>query len=417
MLLVGCKSTGSSGDEAATNGSSSDTAPATGPSPGVTADSVKIGITYLDLSSIKEITKLDLGDNKAAYQALIDDVNAKGGVNGRMIEPIYQPVSPIGETSANEACVKLTEDDPVFLTMGFFQADQVLCYVDTHATAAIGGTITPERQAKAKAPWYSPEPSAGLEADAIRAFAADGALDGTLGVVATIQGEPNLRAEVLPLLDELDIAYADVGVIDAPDNDSAAQNAAVASIAERFRSDGIDKVLLTGESGLTWAAGIQQSTYRPEMVFSIVNSIRAYTESNDATRDLSMFDGAVAGGLYEAPSDQLPSDDLAKDCFAIQEAAGLKILPADDVPEGDPIQIAASSTACINVALLVHLLEASGPDLNYGTLAQAGEKMGPIMLPTAPDPITFGPGDAADGNPTVYIWAWDPAKQTFAVKT
>jgi hypothetical protein len=377
---------------------------------------VKIGITYIDLESIKEITKLDLGDYKAAYQAVIDDVNAKGGVNGRQIVPIYQPVSPIGETSANEACVKLTEDDPVFLTMGFFQADQVLCYLDTHATAVIGGTMTPERMAKAKAPWYSPEASADLEADAIRAFAADGALDGTLGVVATIQGEPNLRAELLPLLDELDIEYADVGVIDAPDNDAAAQNAAVASIAERFRSDGIDTVLLTGEAGLPWASGIEESTYRPEMAFTIVNAIRAYTESNDAARDLSMFDGAVAGGLYEGPSDQLPSDDLAKDCFAIQEAASLKILPSDDVPEGDPIQIAASSTACTNVALLVALLEASGPNLNYGTLAQAGEKMGPIMLPGAPDPYTFGPGDSADGNPTAYIWVWDPAKQKFAAK-
>ena len=103
-------------------------------------------------------------------------------MNGRRIEPTYEAVSPIGDTSANQACVKLTEDQPVFIAMGYFQADQVLCYVDTHATAVIGGTMTPERQAKAKAPWYTGEPSADLEADAIRAFAQDGALDGTLGV-------------------------------------------------------------------------------------------------------------------------------------------------------------------------------------------------------------------------------------------
>jgi hypothetical protein len=373
-----------------------------------------VGITYIDLSALGELITLDFGDFETAYQSVIDEVNANGGVNGRMIEADFAPVSPVGDDAADAACAELTQDDPVFVTVGFFQADQVLCYLETNETAVIGGTMTPERLARANAPWYSLDPSSRLEVDAIRAFADQGLLDGNVAVVGTVQNEANLNDVIVPLLDELGIEPVDVGVIDAPDGDVAAQNDATRIIAERFEAAGADTVLVTGEAGLPWANGIEPTTYRPRNIFPLVNSIRAYT-SDEANRDLSVVEDAVAGGLYESPSDELPEGNGIEDSFATQEAAGLTILPPGDVPEGDPIQIAASGPACVNVSLLVQLLEAAGDDLNYGTFANAGSQLGEVDLPGSPDPATFGPGEDGDGNPTVYVYEWDPEEEDFAI--
>ncbi len=59
----------------------------TGPAPGVTDDTIKIGVTYVDTASLKAVgLNFDLGDYVATYQALVDDINAGGGINGRQLE-------------------------------------------------------------------------------------------------------------------------------------------------------------------------------------------------------------------------------------------------------------------------------------------------------------------------------------------
>src|ERR1044072_47699 len=51
--------------------------------PGVTADAIKLGIKYVDLNAIASVTSIDHGDYEAAYNAVIDDLNKRGGINGR----------------------------------------------------------------------------------------------------------------------------------------------------------------------------------------------------------------------------------------------------------------------------------------------------------------------------------------------
>ena len=49
----------------------------------------------------------------------------------------------------------MTQDEKVFVAVGFFLADNVLCYVTPTPTATIGGSMTPDRLAQAKAPWFT----------------------------------------------------------------------------------------------------------------------------------------------------------------------------------------------------------------------------------------------------------------------
>ena len=103
-----------------------------GAAPGVTDSSVRVGVTYVDAAALASAIVLDLGDFEAAYNALIEEINAEGGIHGRMIEAVFAPINPVGNESAEQACVELTEDEDVFLAMGFFLNDTVLCTVDTH---------------------------------------------------------------------------------------------------------------------------------------------------------------------------------------------------------------------------------------------------------------------------------------------
>src|SRR5262245_2829656 len=87
-------------------------APAGADDSAVTKDSIKVGISYVDLAAVRAAgINRDHGDYEKAYQTVIDDLNAKGGVNGRKIVPVYAAIDPIGTDPAQQACVKLTEDE------------------------------------------------------------------------------------------------------------------------------------------------------------------------------------------------------------------------------------------------------------------------------------------------------------------
>lgn len=416
MLMLGCTAGSDEGDEeeGTETGPSASVDPAeVALAPGITDDTIKVGVTFVDFAAIEDLTDIPHGDNEAAYQALFDDINANGGINGRTIEPVYAAVSPLGTEPAEETCLRLTEDEAVFAVVGFIYADASLCYLETHQTAVVGGSMTPERLERATAPWFTPEAGSDLETDVIRAFAEEGLFDEDFAVFANITDEALLNETVLPLLDELGVEPVDSAVLDAPEDDFAAQNAAAAVIAERFKSAGAQKVLVIGGGGVTWASGIEATDYRPTTLFTGRASIDAYV-GDEAGRDPSVLEGAIVGGLYAAPTGEGLEEPSIQDCMAIQEQAGLELLESSEMTEdGEGV---ADGSACGYVTLFRAIAEAAGEDLNYGTFRQAGNELGELEIPGFPDPFTFGPPPSADGDPRVYLFAWDASEAAFVMQ-
>jgi len=414
-ILAGCTA-GDDGSSSGTStaGASTPSSVPTGPAPGVTDDTVKVGISYVDLEALGDIVSLDHGDYELAYNAVIDEINADGGVNGRMIEPVFAPVNPVGTQAADAACLRLTEDEQVFVVLGFFLEDGPLCYVETHQTAVIGGSMTPERLERAQAPWFTTEAGADLQADVVAAMADAGELDGTVGVFARPGEQAMMDDTVLPLLDELGIDVAESAVIDAPPDDTAATNAATQVIAQRFESSGVDQVLLVSTAGLVWASGMEHEDYRPKLLFTDPNSILAFI--NDAGgRDLSLLDGSVAGNLFGGTAETygLPA---MEDCVGlVRDAGGVVDDPGEAAPDAPETWVSAFN-ACNNVALLRALLEAAGEDLNYGTLAAGVADGLEVQLPGEPDPLTYGPPPSADGDRPAYLYDWDPDVVDFVIR-
>ncbi|TAL22691.1 MAG: hypothetical protein EPN99_05600 [Frankiales bacterium] len=119
-------SNGSAGGSAGP-GAASGSGPAAGPAaaagavgPGITADAIHLGIAYFPDAAAGNAALgaagANAGDQRDYYDAVIDDVNSRGGVLGRKLVPIYheyrtgEPIDPQHEA----ACQRWTKDNKVF---------------------------------------------------------------------------------------------------------------------------------------------------------------------------------------------------------------------------------------------------------------------------------------------------------------
>ena len=122
---------------------------------GVTTDTITIGYLYLDLDEVRERGFIDLnwGPQADHVQAIVDHINASGGINGRTVEVIPRALDPLDAQSAQAACLELTEDTEVFAVLGTLRRDEVLCYTEQHDTIAIvNADMTQERLDRSTAP-------------------------------------------------------------------------------------------------------------------------------------------------------------------------------------------------------------------------------------------------------------------------
>ncbi len=412
LLLAACKSTSSS---TGTSASTATTAAATDTrAPGVTSNSIQVGIVWYDLSSLVSVLHINDGDFVKAYQAIVDDINAKGGIHGRKLVATFAGFNPTSSTEAQTACTKLTQDTKVFVAVGFFLADQVLCYVNTNATATIGGAQTAARLAQAKAPWFSTDAGENLEVNVVKALAKEGKLDGKLAVMATAADHDLYNTKVKPALDAAGIKPVETAILDATTSDTTATYAQAATISQKFKAAGATKVLVVGESGPgSYLPGLAKTDYRPQVIISNLFGMNAYTANKG--NDFSVLKDAISGGTFGPPDAQLALGGVTKACMDVQRKAGLVIHPSSTVKPGDPDQFVASIMACTQMGLLTAILQKAGSTLNYGTFQAAGDSLGKVDLPGYPDPWNFGAPPNADGNPKVYDFSWDSGTNAFVI--
>src|SRR5579871_3243807 len=186
-LLAGCTSgkSASTSTGSSTTGGTAATSAEASRAPGVTNDAIKVGVTYVDVASLHASgLNLDLGDYKGSYTALVDQINKAGGINGRKLDVTYVPINPTTTAPAQAACTQLTQDDQVFVIVGFFLNDAVMCPVQTEDTAVIGGTQTTQSLAAAKAPWFTTTPGSSSGVNAVKSFDQQKLLTGKIGVFA-----------------------------------------------------------------------------------------------------------------------------------------------------------------------------------------------------------------------------------------
>jgi len=384
---------------AAPAGAATRTASAT--TEGVTKKEIKLGVTYVDLEAIRAQVNLDIGDFPKMYTAIFDDLNRKGGINGRKVVPVFAPVNPLGTAPSQAACVKLVEDEKVFAVTGFFLGDGPLCYVEQYETPVVGGTQSAEKLARAKAPWFTLEPGDQVAAQAVDALTADGTFKGgKLGIIVSNDAGPLYDSVVAPALKQHKVSGTTASIT-ATQGDSVAIEREAGAILERFKSEGINKILVVGQDFLGVGNALSNTTYRPRMIALNETFLRSYVVNPGS--NLDVVKDAVAANIavdFNEPGLQ--------ECFkVISKATGYTM--QDTVPTGQPDYGQGAEIACRASAHFTELAKAAGKNLTVASFANAAEK-GPFEIPGS-GKVTYDKGTHTFEQP-VYIYRYDPATKT-----
>jgi hypothetical protein len=341
---------------------------------GVTKTDIKVGVTYPDLDAIRNIVNLDHGDYQKAYTAVVDDLN-KTGVSGRKVTLVFAPVNPIGTTPAEAACVKLTEDDKVFAVMGFFNSDAPLCYTERENTPVIGGSITSEYLRRAKAPWYSANAGDAAFGQVIDALAADGQFKkAKVGLVYAVGQKALTDQVILPALARNKVKPT-TAVIDTAADDVVAAQQLSGTIAQRFKDEGIDSVVVVGNAFQVFASALEKTDYRPKLLATDRDVYLGYV--GDKSHSPNVLKGAVSGG----PARNFDEPTYVKCRAVVEKAIGTKLVDSSTQSTGVPQPEVSAYNACLNTALFAALAGAAGKNLTAASFEKAGAKLGAVELP------------------------------------
>jgi hypothetical protein len=386
---------------------------------GVTATTIKVGITYPDIAALKGIINVDPGNYQVAYTTLINQLNAKGGINGRKIVPVFAAVNPVGTAGAATACTQLTEDDKVFAAMGFFQQVDTACYVQTHDVPLIGASLTAAQTAAAQAPWFNFQISSNdLIPKEMAIFKQEGAFAGKkVGVVST-SADSVETSLVLPALRQLHVDVVQNAVNSVPDTDTSAQVAEYGTIAQKFQSSGVNLVVAVGNSGNGWPSSLQQnqSSYTPRFIATDYNDLDAYTANKAGHSNTILKDVLTAGP--QPPPKVWWNDPAMKSCVASIEKAepGTTTNNPVTATSSTPVNWTAAQTACQQLALFTDVVKAAGKTLNNATFKKGGQSLTHVTIPGGGGTFDFS-GGHNDGNGPVFVYSWSPSANNFVLKT
>ena len=352
---------------------------------GVTADTITIGVSMLNFELLADmgLVRAGWGDQQGVFQALVDDLNANGGILGRRLEAVYDVYSPISAEDAERACTVLTQDNEVFaVVLGFVgplagTADP--CFVGTNNTPLVGGEHTPDEVAQARAPWFNVEPSTEDQTSTlIDLLIQTGRADGARVFVVSHQSAIGDEPVVVEALEARGIEVVGNAVLDANDGDTSAQDSFMQVISERIRVDGANAVMINGNPAAT-IRGLGQN--------GLLGSVAMWSNNAASLNNLGeTFDHEWARGAIASngPSElDIWNDDMFQDCVrAVNEAnIGADLRPTADLTDEDENWFNAVRRYCGHLSLFLQIAATAGPDLTPETFEQAAYSMSDFALP------------------------------------
>jgi len=386
---------------------------------GVTASTIRIGIPYVDFAAVRAIgVNLNPGNYADAYQALIANLNAHGGILGRRIIPFLDAVNPVQVAAADTSCTHLTKDDEIFLAIAPLMPD---CYLADNVPTINGSGLEQKTQLPGWAPNFTlTPPASAYDPLALSAFSNLGVFKGKK--VGIFGGDTTDKSEVAIVgaaLKRLHVNVIQTAIDAAPEGDDPAAFAQVAVIANRFQTSGVNEVVAVGDGSATWPDGLAagQSSYNPSWVATNSADLNGYLAgSNNPTYVKNMVTSTPL-----AQTAQVWKEPAIQACVHIIRRA----FPSDVI--GTPPKIITSKslqvtayvapiTACENLALFAAIAKRAGRTLTESRFARAGESLRNVVLPGVPFPVSFGPGRAYALG-AVYIGRYDVATKTVEYST
>jgi hypothetical protein len=382
---------------------------------GVTAKTITVGIPYVDLAAVDHQfgLKINQGSYPDAYNALFDQINTQGGINGRKVVPVFVAVNPTGTAAAASSCTQLTEDNHVFVAFSPLSPD---CYL-IGGTPTIGATVTGTLPKGAAQNFTVTAPATAYDPVQLAVLTQKGILKGKkVGVFAGTVTDQAEMAIVNAALKKEHVDVVSSAVDSAPSTDTAAENQQQAVIAQHFKNAGVNEVVAVGNGSAVWLAGedANQATYNPNWMAT--NETQLAGVLTGKSYNPTYLKNVVATFPQTSQANQW-SDPLIQKCVKTVE----KAFPDDAVasPVGQTAGDSSNDTyvsvmsACTYVALFDAIAKAAGKHLTVSSFTKAGYGLHNLKAPGL-GTVSFGPGRAYAVGP-VYLAHYDPTTHQLVI--
>ena len=403
-------------------------APASGATPvdrastsarGVTKDSINVVFPVVNLQALASVYgfagDVEYTEQAKAIRLFVGQVNAAGGINGRMINPIITYFDPASESAMRALCKDWTQGSPAAFAVldgvGDWTGDNQLCVTQEGHTPFIGQWTTVSNWTQEGSPylwWTGPDDASVLQAVVQWGHRA-GLIGGhrKVGVIAGDRASDQLALDdyLLPDLKRIGVRPV-VETIPAQPAESAATGSDAPLIVEKLRAAGVDSVipLMPFNAFLPVLSAETQQKYFPKLLLSdYESSIESalgllpvpYEKALDGQEGVTT---ETLGGIDDSrPEAQGGYDPGVRSCWTTWHQAYPQIPKGnmnDFIEEQGPVQ-----GWCQEIRLFAKAAKGAGPHLDRRTFVEAMSRI--KDFPGGYSPIlSFGP-DKFSG-PTEY---------------
>ena len=311
--------------------------------PGVTADTIKLGVVMVDYSSIADFVDFSRGDQKEAFDVFIDDINKNGGVGGRQLEPFYQEYVPIGPTGPTKACTTLTEDEKVFATIGVlidFTGAAQLCFSKQHKSPLMTSELT-QRMIDESTPGLLL--TSGITAERktkiqIELLDKEGLLEGKkVAIMAETGTKARIDDAIKPAFEALDVQLGTSGVLTTgSDPDTTAAQQQLDSFIERWKGESVNAIFISGLAAVAKTYVNKIKAAMPDVMLMTDGDSSAQGAGRDAVA--AGADPNPYEGMYSlvGNNDQtvFESEGVQRCVKIYEDATGNKVVAPKDLKPG-----------------------------------------------------------------------------------
>ncbi|MCH7790635.1 MAG: ABC transporter substrate-binding protein [Acidobacteria bacterium] len=348
------------------------------------------------------------GDQQLVWETLIQDLNDRGGINGRNVEAVYQYYLPTSEAEAEAACLKFTEDIDAFAVLGGFLGPvepSNVCVARAPDTTLIAGQgLDAERLEEAQAPWLISGAANERLLDTLVFLLDDnGDLEGKkIAVVGGNEAE-NIYESAGDVLGEYGVEPVLEVKNTAASGDIPAGDAEWSVIAEQIIASDADTVMLIG-SVTAGIRGIKENALDVDIwtpSAGELGNLGASIDPEDADGTISVI-GLTAQEIWD--------EEISTECRARFSALqpDIELLSPSEIQEGDEEWYISVHNYCRWLTLFELVMTDAGVNPTQDSFGEAAANMGEFSLPGIPY-ASLGP-DKPDASDAFRLSAFDSAE-------
>jgi ABC-type branched-subunit amino acid transport system substrate-binding protein len=359
---------------------------------GVDRTSVKIALLDGDIKQLVDLGfAVPLGDVAAQAKALVDDVNAHGGVNGRKLVLVHHESSILDSASGQAACIAATEDDKVFavISPNSVNGSVAPCVAQQHHTPMIMLGGTQEDLDKAHGMLFSASAtSRTMATTGVKLLAGNGYFKGKrVGIIS--DSFPASKDAVdngyLPALKAAGVKAVANQVLSCA---TASNCSGYPTAVQAFKRAGVD-VVLTTLGPLSYPAFVAEADregLHPLYTATGMGGMTSDVVAKQQAKNGDAFDGAIgvagaSAGAYSSAKPPAFNEECAK---IYAEHGGPRYTLAKN-----PSEYGGLGVVCSMVRIVQRGLEGAGRNPTQQSFSRAVQHLDPVELNNSEG--SFGP--------------------------